>query len=85
MQLELSCTSCGCTFTPGPRSAVAKIVREAEETGPWWALGDGETLEDVLFHRLSRAPATSCPACGGPATVDEGALGEWSYALLATW
>ncbi len=85
MQLELYCPSCRCLFAPGPITSVAKALRSLEEAGPWSALGDGETVEDLLYNALSSVEETDCPDCGTSATVHEGTLGDLTHSLLATW
>jgi hypothetical protein len=85
MQLELYCPSCLRRFAPGPRSAVATALKGLEEAGPWSALGDGETVQDLLYNALASAEETDCPDCGVAAKVHEGTLGDLTHSLLATW
>jgi hypothetical protein len=85
MQLEFYCPCCDRCFTPAPKPGVVGIFRGLEEQGPWSALGDGETLEDLLYNMLTSSPETACPDCGGVGTVEEGTLGELSHSLLASW
>ena len=85
MQLELYCPTCHCHFAPGPRTSIAEVLRDLVEAGPWSALGDGETFEDLLFNTLASTAETNCPDCGAAATVGESALGDLTHALLATW
>jgi hypothetical protein len=85
MQLELYCPSCRCQFMAGPRSAVAAVLKGLEEAGPWSALGDGETVEDLFHNALASVEETDCPDCGSAATLNEGTLGELTHSLLATW
>jgi hypothetical protein len=85
MQLELYCPCCDRLFTPAPKPGMVEIFRGLEEHGPWSALGDGETFEDLVYNTLTSAPETACPDCGGVATMGEGTLGKLSHALLASW
>jgi hypothetical protein len=85
MHLELDCSSCGCQFTPSPKSAVALALQGLEEVGPWSALGDGETVEDLFYNTLTPSNETACPACGAFVLVTQARLGELTHSLLATW
>jgi hypothetical protein len=85
MQLELYCAHCDRRFTPAPKPGIVDLIQDLEREGPWSALGDGETFEDLLYNTLTSTPETACPECGGTATVGEGELGELSHSLLACW
>jgi hypothetical protein len=85
MHVELYCRCCDHRFTPAPNPGVVELFRDLEQQGPWSALGDGETLEDLLYNKLTSTPETACPECGGAASVSEGVLGELSHSLLASW
>jgi hypothetical protein len=85
MQLELYCPSCRSRFAPGPRTSIAIALGILEEAGPWSALGDGETVEDLLYNALVSAEETDCPECGSSAEVQERTLGDLTHSLLATW
>lgn len=85
MQLELYCPCCDHRFIPGAKTALAKVFRSLAEIGPWSALGDGETFEDLLSSTLTSSPETVCPDCGNAATLGETTLGALSHALLASW
>jgi hypothetical protein len=56
-----------------------------EEAGPWSVLGDGETVEDLLYNAVVSVEEIDCPDCGASATIHEGMLGEMTHWLLATW
>jgi hypothetical protein len=85
MKLELYCPCCDQQFIPGPKTPMAEAFRGLEEIGPWSALGDGETFEDLLYSTLTANPEIACPDCGGTATLGENTLGELSHQLLASW
>ena len=46
------------------------------EEGPWYALGDGETFEDMIFTALMCRGAIHCPECREPVSVSEESLGK---------
>jgi hypothetical protein len=53
------------------------------ESGPWYALGDGETFEDMIFSTLTESGDISCPDCGEPVAVSEESLGRVALAMLS--
>jgi hypothetical protein len=55
------------------------------EDGPWYALGDGETFEDMIFSALIGQGAIPCPECGDPVTVNEESLGQFTREVLMHW
>ena len=52
MQVELYCPNCGCSFAAEPDTPAAEVLDRMAEEGPWYALGDGETFEDMIFTTL---------------------------------
>jgi hypothetical protein len=52
------------------------------DEGPWYALGDGETFEDMIFTALTSRGAIHCPECGEAVSVSEESLGELAMAVL---
>ena len=55
------------------------------DEGPWYALGDGETFEDMIFAALTARGAIRCPGCGEPVNVTEESLGQVAMEVLANW
>jgi hypothetical protein len=53
------------------------------DEGPWYALGDGETFEDMIFTTLARDGNIFCPECGEPVAVSEESLGRVAMSMLA--
>jgi hypothetical protein len=53
------------------------------EEGPWYALGDGETFEDMIFSALTARGAICCPDCGRPVSISEESLGKMALEMLA--
>jgi hypothetical protein len=53
------------------------------DTGPWYALGDGETFEDMIFATLTESGHIGCPECGEPVAVSEESLGRVAMAMLS--
>jgi hypothetical protein len=52
------------------------------ETGPWYALGDGATFEDMIFATLTEDGHIACPECGDPVAVSEESLGRLAMSML---
>lgn len=76
MQIELKCPSCPCRFAESPsRSGIHSLERMIEE-GPWFALAEGETFEDMVCKSLLLRGRIRCPECGAAVLVREESLGE---------
>lgn len=85
MQIELCCPSCTCRFVAPPDSSSDDIIDRMFEDGPRYALGDGETFEDMIFSSLTEHGQITCPDCGEPVTVTEESLGQLAMEVLAQW
>ena len=85
MQVELYCPECACRFAASPDTPAAEIIDRMTEEGPWYALGDGETFEDMIFAALTARGAIRCPECGDPVSVSEESLGDLKMKMLASW
>ena len=85
MQVELYCPRCSCRFVAPPDTPAAQVVERMMEEGPWYALGDGETFEDMIFASLVRQGAIDCPECGDPVSVNEESLGQFTREVLMQW
>ena len=53
MQVELCCPECCCRFAAPPDTSADEIIERMTDEGPWYALGDGETFEDMVHAALS--------------------------------
>jgi hypothetical protein len=85
MQVELYCPHCGTSFTADPDTPAAEILDRMKEDGPWYALGDGETYEDMIFSTLFACGHIRCTACGETASVTEQSLGQLTMEVLGSW
>jgi hypothetical protein len=52
------------------------------DEGPWFALADGKTFEDMIFAALMRRGKIRCPECGKPVAIQEESLGRLTHAQL---
>jgi hypothetical protein len=85
MQVELYCSNCGCTFAAEPETPAGEVLDRMAEGGPWYALGDGETYEDMIFSTLFACGAIRCGSCGQAVSVNEQSLGQLTMEVLGSW
>jgi hypothetical protein len=55
------------------------------EIGPWYALGDGETFEDMIFSTFFACGHIRCSDCGTSVEVSEQSLGRVAMEVLNAW
>jgi DNA-directed RNA polymerase subunit RPC12/RpoP len=85
MKVELYCPRCSCRLAADPNTPAAEILDRMTEEGPWYALGDGETFEDMIFTTLMAEGQVRCPECGDPVNVSEESLGRLTMEVLGSW
>jgi hypothetical protein len=85
MQVELYCTNCHCRFVAPPDTPADDVAQRMALEGPWYALGDGETFEDMIFNTLTTDGEIDCPECGEPVHVSEESLGQLAMEVLGSW
>ena len=85
MQVELYCARCESRFTAEPDTPAAEVLDRMAYDGPFYALGDGETFEDMIFSTLFACGTIRCAECGGPASVSERSLGQLTMEVLGSW
>jgi len=85
MVIELDCPRCHCHFAAEPQTPAGEVWDRMIEDGPWFALGDGETFEDMIFTALTSRGVILCPECGDSVAVSEESLGRAAMELLASW
>ena len=85
MQVELYCPNCSCSFQADPDTPAAEVLDRMADEGPWYALGDGETFEDMIFSTLFACGNIRCAECGGVAHVNEQSLGRLTMEVLGSW
>jgi hypothetical protein len=62
-----------------------EVLDQMAETGPWLALGDGETFEDMIFNTLLSCGNIRCAECGENVHVTEETLGQLTMEVLGSW
>ncbi len=85
MQVELYCRRCSCRFAADPDTPAAEVLDRMAGDGPWYALGDGETFEDMIFSTLFAYGDIRCAECGERASVSEESLGRLTLEVLGSW
>ena len=85
MHVELYCRRCSCRFAADPDTPAAEVLDRMAGEGPWYALGDGETFEDMIFATLFSYGAIRCMECGEQASVNEESLGQLAIEVLGSW
>jgi hypothetical protein len=75
MKLELSCPRCTCHLAAAPDTPGEKLVAQMTEEGPWFALANGETFEDMVWAALLSRGVIRCPECAEPVSVREQSMG----------
>ena len=83
MQIELFCDCCACRFVAPPEASSSEVIDRMSEEGPWYALGDGETFEDMIFSSLTAEGDIFCPHRGEPVAVSEESLGRMAMSMLS--
>ncbi len=85
MQVELYCPHCCCRFVAAPETPATEVLDRMADDGPWYALGDGETFEDMIFNTLFSRGHIRCAECGQPVHVTEESLGQLTLEVLGSW
>jgi hypothetical protein len=85
MQVELFCPHCCCRFVAEPETPAAEVLDRMDTDGPWYALGDGETFEDMIFSTILSCGDIRCGACGEAVHVSEESLGQLTMEMLESW
>ena len=67
MQVELYCANCCCRLVAPPETSAVDILDRMDDQGqgPWYALGDGETFEDMIFNALTEEAPSIAPTANG--------------------
>jgi hypothetical protein len=63
MKIELRCPACACHFSAPPQTARDEVLERMTEDGPWFALADGDTFEDMVCAALAARGRIRCPEC----------------------
>lgn len=85
MMVELYCPHCTSRFAAEPETPAGEVLDRMADGGPWYALGDGETFEDMIFATLFSYGAIRCSECGEQASVSEESLGRLTLEVLGSW
>ena len=83
MSLEMCCPRCFRRFTAPPERAGEQVLEQMFAEQPLYALGDGETFEDMISTTLTGDEPVPCPACGAVLQFSEESLGELALTMLS--
>ena len=61
MRVELYCPECEYRFAAPPEMSAEETWRKMAADGAHYALGDGETFEDMIFAALTSEGEIRCP------------------------
>jgi hypothetical protein len=81
MQMELHCPNCAWHFSEGRDTPATAVLERLIEDGPWFALGDGETFEEMIDTALTVRGRICCPDCHEPVYISSEKPGRVSRAL----
>jgi hypothetical protein len=76
MKIELYCPRCACRLVAAPDTPWFDLVGQMTEEGPWFALANGETFEEMVWGAILTRGFILCPECEGPVSVREQSLGR---------
>src|ERR1700716_1937690 len=85
MQVELHCPHCLCSFAASPDAPATEVLDRMAEEGPWYALGDGETFEDMIFSTLFASGSIRCSECGESVSVNEESLDQLTLEVSGSY
>jgi hypothetical protein len=71
MEIELQCPCCPCRFAAASETPAEIILDRMTEDGPWFALGAGDTFDDMIGAALNRRGRIRCPDCGEAVVIHE--------------
>jgi hypothetical protein len=76
VEIELFCPACLSRFAASPDTPADEIIDRMREEGPWYALANGASFEDMIFSALLYRGAIRCPDCSKPVLIREKTLGR---------
>ncbi len=83
MQIEMCCPRCFRSFVAPADSAGEELMEQMFQDAPGYALGDGETLEDMISTALAEKDSVHCPQCGVVLQFSEESLGQLAMSMLS--
>ncbi len=83
MALKLTCPICTHEFQVTPETPAGRPLAHITEGKSWFAMGDAQTFEDMIFARLATEGPICCPSCGNEVAVSETDLSDLARDLLA--
>lgn len=75
MNIELNCLDCRSHFSAAADTPADEILERMIDEGPWYALAEGETFEEMVRAALAVRGKILCPDCSK--TLSIGAKGPY--------
>jgi hypothetical protein len=69
MEIELRCPCCTSRFAATAGTAYEQILDRMVDEGPWYALAEGSTFDEMVRHALQIRGRILCPDCQTTVTV----------------
>ena len=76
VEIELYCPNCLSQFAAPADTSADAIVDRMRDDGPWYALANGNTFDDMICSALLYRGAICCPDCSCPVLIREKSLGR---------
>ena len=83
MQIEMCCPRCFRPSTVPLETVDGEFLDRMFDGAPIYALGDGETFEDMISTALTEHDPVHCPQCGAALQCSEESLGQLAMSMLA--
>ena len=83
MQIEMCCPHCFRPSMAPEETAGNEWLERMFDGAPVYALGDGETFEDMISTALADHGPVHCPHCSGILQFSEENLGQLAMSMLA--
>ncbi len=82
MQVEMRCPHCCRASVVHLETADDDFLHQVFDGGPVYALGDGETFEDMISTALTEHDPVHCPTCDTVLQYSEESLGRLAMSML---
>lgn len=83
MQIEMRCPHCFRPSVVELATADNEFLDRMFDGAPVYAMGDGETFEDMISSALAEHEPLPCPHCGAVLQYSEESLGQLAMTMLA--
>jgi len=81
MKIELYCRDCCSQFSAAADAPADNILDRMIDEGPWYALAQGETFEEMVQAALTDRGKILCPECGKALSIRGSGLYRYTREL----